>query len=166
MEPFLGEILLFAGTYAPVGWALCNGQLLSISDYPALYQLIGTTYGGDGVTNFALPDLRGRLAVHQGTLGSDTYTLGQTFGQQTVTLTPGNLPPHTHALTASSATGVQTSPQGGVPAQGQSYSSTSAASTMSDQTVSSAGGNLPVAVEQPTLTLNYLIAVQGVYPVF
>src|SRR2546423_5843511 len=95
-EPFIGEIRLFAGNFAPLGWAFCDGQIVAISQNDALFSLIGTTYGGDGQTTFALPDLRGRVPVHQGNSGGNSYTIGESAGVETVTLTVQRLPAHTH----------------------------------------------------------------------
>src|SRR5690349_11535310 len=111
MDPFLGEIKLFCGNYAPIGWAFCDGSLLPISENDALYALIGTTYGGDGINTFALPDLRGRVAIHQGQgPGLSPYVMGETGGAETVTLTTNNLPQHTHRIIASTQAGKAASP--------------------------------------------------------
>jgi len=171
MDPFLGEIRMFGGNFAPQGWALCNGALLDIATNDALFNLIGTSYGGDGVNNFGLPDLRGRLPVHQGT-GQSTYTLGQSGGAETVTVTTSQLPTHTHTLLAIS-TGQVASPAGVLPAV--------AASTQAGiQVYGPAGGNpthfnpaiiqnsdvggLPHDNFQPYLCINFIIALQGIYP--
>src|SRR3974390_551311 len=100
MEPFLGSLLLVPFSFAPAGWALCNGQLLPISQYTALYSLLGTTYGGDGITNFALPDLREQVVVGKGQLGTTNYTTGSKGGANTVVLTIANIPPHNHPINA------------------------------------------------------------------
>ncbi|NDD28434.1 MAG: phage tail protein [Proteobacteria bacterium] len=160
---FLGEVQIFAGNFAPAGWALCQGQLLSIAQYDALYNLIGTTYGGDGVSTFALPDLRGRLVLHAGGQGGSKYATGQTGGSATQTLTAANLPPHTHALQASSAAGTQASPTNAYPAAGQSYATTATA-TMAADTVGSTGGSQPFSVQQPFVGINYIISLSGIYP--
>jgi microcystin-dependent protein len=166
MEPFIGEITMFAGRFVPAGWAACDGRQVAIADYPTLYSLIGITYGGDGVTYFNLPDLRGRIPVHRGTLGSDTYTLGASGGAETVTLTASNLPPHSHPLGASSSAGTQASPSQGFLAQGQSYASVADPTYMASDTVGSAGLSSPFSVMQPYLTINYIIALSGVFPNF
>src|SRR3954471_9693709 len=109
-QPYVGEIRMFAGNFAPAGWMFCEGQLLPISENETLFQLIGTTYGGDGESTFQLPDLRGRVPIHQGTGGEGSYTLGESGGVEQVTLTTQQIPIHTHALLGSTATGTQTTP--------------------------------------------------------
>src|SRR5215471_13272350 len=111
-QPYVGEIRMFAGNFAPAGWMFCEGQLLPISDYETLYNLIGTTYGGDGQSTFALPDLRGRLPIHMG----GGFTLAETGGAESVTLTVSTIPAHSHAVTAA-ATGQRQSPSNAIPAQ-------------------------------------------------
>src|SRR5262252_2547430 len=116
-QPYVGEIRMFAGTFNPVGWMFCEGQLLPISQNPTLFQLIGTTYGGDGQNTFALPDLRGRLPLHQGQgAGLSSYALGQSGGVETVTLTVNQAPIHAHAVSAASGVGHNSEPGGAVPA--------------------------------------------------
>jgi len=170
-EPFIGEIRMFAGNYAPQGWAFCDGTSLAITSYEALYQLIGTTYGGDGVTNFALPDLRGRLPLHQGR-GQSTYTLGQNGGLENVTVTTNQLPAHTHTLQATSTGQVQ-SPAGAYPAVATStqaglqvYGPTGTAPTTFNPAIvqSDGGGGLPHNNFQPYLCINFIIALVGIYP--
>jgi microcystin-dependent protein len=113
--PFLGEIRLFAGTFAPVGWLMCDGSLQSITSNDALYSLLGTTFGGDGQSTFGLPDLRGRVPIHQGTRPSiGTYAIGQSGGAETVSLTAANLPAHSHTLTVSTVAGISADPTGKV----------------------------------------------------
>lgn len=185
--PFVGQILLFPTNFAPVGYAFCSGQLLPISQNTALFSLLGTYYGGNGITNFALPNLNGRvpIAVGQGP-GLSDYPLGQTGGSETVTLTVNNLPPHTHAidtasLTAaakcSSAAADRATPVGSVPAvEGAggdaTYSSASPDANMmagsvalgGTMTATPTGGGVAHANVQPYLTMNYCIALQGVFP--
>jgi len=169
-EPFVGEIRMFSGTFAPVGWSFCDGTLFPIADYNVLYQLIGTTYGGDGVTNFAVPDLRGRLPVHQGT-GQSVYTLGQKGGAENVTLITSQLPAHTHSLRATS-TGQVPSPANAFPAVATStqtgiqvYGPTGAAPTsLSPAIIQSSGGSQAHDNFQPYLCVNFIIALNGVYP--
>lgn len=162
-QPFLGEIRMFGGNYAPNGWAFCNGALLAISQFDALYSLIGTTYGGDGVTTFALPDLRGRLPVHQG----PAFVLGQAGGVETVTLTSATLPSHSHLVAASTAVGTQSGPQGGVLAQSTVaalYYEDLTNVTLDPSSITSAGGNQPHDNFQPYLCIAFIMALFGVYP--
>ncbi|MFT5891330.1 MAG: microcystin-dependent protein [Dokdonia sp.] len=177
MDPFLGEIKLFAGNFAPRTWAYCDGQLLAISQNTALFSILGTTYGGDGRTTFALPDLRGRAAIHPGTgPGLSTYRLGQRGGSEQVHLTIMNLPSHNH--TATSTTNVQVGdnnnedePDGNFLGNGQVYSAAAAAgSKLNDAAVTTAttigmqGGQQPYSNIQPFLGVHYIIALQGVFP--
>src|SRR5437899_12703586 len=114
MTPFIGEIVMFAGNFAPRGWAFCNGQILSIAQNTALFSILGTTYGGNGQTTFALPDLRGRVPMHPGQgPGLTNHTLGEVAGSETTTLLSSNMPQHTHALNCNSAAGTQPSPSSG-----------------------------------------------------
>jgi microcystin-dependent protein len=184
-EPFLGEIMLFAGTFAPRGYALCNGQLLSITQNTALFSLLGTTYGGDGRTTFALPDLRGRfpLGAGQGPGNLSPYNLGQPGGSETITLSTAQLPAHTHSvggIPATTAAATSSSPAGNVlaVANGRTTTSeenltlntyapagTSPATTLgSGGTTGSTGNGQPISNLSPYLALNFCIAVQGIYP--
>jgi microcystin-dependent protein len=166
--PFLGEVRVFAGSFAPAGWALCNGQLLAISQNTALFSLLGTTYGGNGVSTFGLPDLRGRAPLHAGQgAGLSSYVRGQIGGAETVTLATSTLPSHTHAAGASSANGAADTPTGGLPARAPSaipLYGASADSNLAAGAVASAGGGQPHNNMQPFLTLNFIIAVAGIYP--
>lgn len=165
-EPFLGEIRVFAGSYPPVGWELCAGQLLSISGNEALFTLIRSTYGGDGITNFALPDLRGRVPVHQGSLpGGDTYLLGVSGGAEQVTLNTNHLPTHTHAARATAAPD-RTAPGGAIWSSQTTgaYRAANPTATMQAQTVQEAGGSLPHDNMPPSLAVTYIIATSGIYP--
>ena len=167
MEPFLGEIRMFAGNFAPQGWAICNGQVLAIAENDALFSLLGTTYGGDGQNTFALPDLRSRVPLHQGQgNGLSNRTLGQAGGEENVTLVVPQLPAHTHAATASSAAGTATSPAGNVWAAGNNtpFSDQPADGQMSAATVQAAGGSQPHDNRLPFLAINFIIALQGIYP--
>lgn len=165
MDPYIGEIKLFAGNFAPLGWARCDGQVLSISENSALFSLIGTTYGGDGVNTFQLPDLRGRAAAHFGASGFNNP--GVAAGAESVSLTTSQLPAHTHPVRCSSV-GTQVSPVNaywGAETGGNtaSYSSTSNAS-MSANAVTPAGNSQPHNNMQPFLVMNYIIALEGLFP--
>lgn len=174
-SPYVGEIRAVGFTFAPVGWAACNGQALSINDNQVLYALIGTTYGGDGVTSFNVPDLRGRVAVGaQGGPGLTNYALGQAGGQENVTPTANQLPPHGHgfssALGASTAAGTTDNPAGNLPGNltgaygGAPSGGATLAATALTGTTAPAGGSQPHANIQPVLALNYIIATEGIFP--
>ncbi len=170
-EPFLGQLMPMANTYCPRFWTEANGQLLAISTNSALFSLFGTTYGGDGRTTFALPDLRGRVAMHTGQgPGQPSWEMGQTTGQPTVTLTASNLPRHTHPFYASAQTADSPNPAGNALATFASgtnvYVSGGPApnQALSAATVGSAGQNLPVSEYQPTLVIRYCVALNGVFP--
>jgi microcystin-dependent protein len=168
--PFVGEIRMFGGNFAPRGYAFCNGQLLSIAQNTALFSLLGTTYGGDGISNFALPNLQGRVPIHFGNgAGLSPYYLGQQGGTEAVTLNPNQMPIHSHPVNAVGNGGNQASPVGNLPAiesTGTSLNYSNAATTgqMNASTIGTAGGSLPFSVVQPYLTINFIIALQGVYP--
>jgi microcystin-dependent protein len=168
--PYVGEIAIFAGNFAPVGWLFCDGSYLQISEYDTLFQLIGTTYGGDGENNFCLPDLRGRLALHPGTgPGLSSYYQGEKDGVESVTLSVNQIPSHTHQPAASTAPGTSASPVGTVPANSGSGSAqyttaTTGLLTQPVQTLTVAGGSQPHTNLQPYLTLNYIISLYGVFP--
>ena len=172
MEPLIGQVMLFAGNFAPVGWMFCQGQLLSISQYDVLFTILGTTYGGDGVTTFALPNLSGRIAVSAGTgPGLPGWALGQVSGSDTVTMTQANMPAHIHTGVGSTQNGESTSPQGALlAAYGTSlppvgpYTSSATDTTLGASSLGVSGGNQPFSVIQPSLALNYIIAVEGIYP--
>ena len=179
MEPFLGEIRMFAGNFAPLGWALCSGQLMSISANTALFALLGTTYGGDGQSTFALPDFRGRVPVHQGqgTGQPQAFVLGESSGAETATLTVSQLPTHTHLMSASSATppaippgGISLSAGAFVPAspvpKPKMYADTTTLVAMSPSAIAAAGGSQPHNNMAPTLALNFIIALEGIFPSF
>ena len=168
-EPFLAEIRIFPYNFAPRGWAFCQGQLLSISQNTALFSIIGTTYGGNGITTFGLPDLQGRVPVHVGQgPGLSPYDLGQEGGTETVTLLATQIPPHSHparclngmANSAAPNSNVWAIDAGGNP----QYGSIKAAGTMAPNIVAAAGGGQPHNNIQPYLTLNYCIALQGIFP--
>ena len=161
-EPFLSEIRLFSFVYAPQGWALCNGQILPINQNQALFALLGTTYGGDGRVNFALPDFRGRTPIHMG----NGHTLGERAGAQAHTLTIAELPTHTHVARATSTLQDSLNPAGNyfaLTAPSEFYSGAFNA-PMLPQTISSVGGSQAHLNMQPFLTLSFCIALQGIFP--
>jgi len=167
-NPYIGEIRLFAGNFAPAGWAFCQGQLMSIAENDALFSLIGTTYGGDGQQTFGLPDLRGRVPVHQGSgPGLSTRTIGELAGTETVTLTSANLPVHSHALLATSApASAAAGPAGGVLASAsvKVYGSGAPGTPLAAAAIAASGGGLPHQNMAPFLALNYIISLFGIYP--
>jgi microcystin-dependent protein len=161
-DPYLAEIRLMSFSYAPRGWAHCNGQLLPINQNQALFSLLGTMYGGNGTTNFALPDLRGRVPVHVGA----GHTQGERAGEYAHTLTAAELPQHTHAVGASSAaTGGSSNVNGRVlGGANNAYHSPSNLVALHPQTVASTGGSQPHQNTAPSLTLSFCIALQGIFP--
>ena len=159
-EPFLSEIRLMSFVFAPKGWALCNGQLLPINQNQALFALLGTSYGGDGRVNFALPDLRGRSPLHQGS----GYTMGQAGGEAAHTLTLSELPPHAHALRGSETTGRATAAAGNVFAAARGHYAPSGNVAMALEAMSNVGGSQAHENMAPYLTLNFVIALQGIFP--
>lgn len=163
-ERTVGEIRIFAGNFAPDGWALCNGQLLSISENEILFSLIGTTYGGDGQSTFALPNLQGRVPIGIG----NGYTLSQAGGAETVTLTMNQLPYHTHAANASSQLGNSNSPANGIWAAStiNQFAAVAPNSAMNSNILSATGGNQPHNNMMPSVALNFIIALDGLYPSF
>jgi microcystin-dependent protein len=169
-QPFLGCIMMFGFNFAPLGWATCNGQMLSINNYPALFSLLGTTYGGDGIQTFALPNMQGRVATHQGqSPGSPLFSLGQRGGEETVTLNSSHLPIHNHNFNANSAPGDTGAPANAIFANSgatdREYLTTGVANVnMSHQCMAMSGGSQPHDNMQPFLTINYCIALEGIYP--
>jgi microcystin-dependent protein len=161
-EPFLSEIRLMSFEFAPKGWALCNGQLLPINQNQALFSLLGTTFGGDGRVNFALPDLRGRTPMHVGS----GHTLGERGGEQAHTLSIAELPEHTHVAQGSSATGSSQDATGNVlgTVPGRIYTDPNALTALSPTTITNVGGSQAHLNMQPFLTLNFCIALQGIFP--
>jgi microcystin-dependent protein len=162
-QPYVGEIRIFAGNFAPAGWMFCEGQLLPISENETLFQLVGTTYGGDGQSTFALPDLRGRLPLHLG----NGFVLAQTGGAEEVTLTSQQIPAHTHALTASTAPGTQNAPSNRVTAASPSvtlYTGDVSDSNMASSAVGMTGGSQPHTNFQPYLCVNFIISLFGIFP--
>jgi len=170
-DPWLGEIALVAFNFAPQGWALCNGQLLSIAQNTALFSLIGTIYGGDGTTTFALPNLQSRVPLHFGQgSGLSPYTIGATDGVESVTLQTTQIPAHTHSFTpqATTATGGASSPAGALWAESGTgdtiYQAGNSNAQMAPQTLGNTGGGQSHENRQPFLALNYVIALQGIFP--
>jgi microcystin-dependent protein len=162
-QPFLGEIRMWAGNFAPVGWAFCDGQQLAISENDALFNLIGTTYGGDGQSTFNLPDLQGRVPLHQGS----GFQLGQAAGVETVTLTAQQLPVHNHAFLGSLNQAGTTNPPTNVVGQipgGNVYIQDQASVALNNQSLQPVGGSQPHENMQPYLTISFIIALEGVFP--
>ena len=168
--PYIGQIIAVGFNFAPIDWALCNGQTLDINQYTALYQLIGTTYGGNGVTTFNLPDLRGRAALSWGQApGLSNYTIGQAAGTENVTLTLPQMPQHTHLVNGSSANATSANPGstlvlGSASANMKIYAAPGTATALGAGSIGSSGGGLPHENRQPFLAINYIIALFGVYP--
>ena len=166
-DPFLGELKLLPFNFAPRGWAFCQGQILSIAQNTALFSLLGTTYGGNGQTTFALPDLRGRVPIGQGQgPGLSPYDLGQVGGTETVTLTNANLPAHTHQVRATTEDANSAQPGNNLPAAvgAGAYGSQTPDTTMSVSMIAPSGSNQPFNNVQPYLTLNWCIALSGIFP--
>lgn len=174
-EPFVGEIRMFAGNFAPAGWAFCDGTIMSIAENDVLFALLGTTYGGDGVATFALPDLRGRVPIHQGSLGGNTYPLGQQGGSEAVTLLPAQVPAHTHLVGASGAvppaTGSGISVTGAVPyvpaspgAKPKLYAAPGTPAPMYAGAVTASGGSQPHNNMAPFLGIHFIISLFGIFP--
>jgi microcystin-dependent protein len=164
-EPFLGQIILVPYNFAPRGYAFCQGQILSIAQNTALFSLLGTTYGGNGQTTFALPDLRGRHAVSQGQgPGLSFYTLGEQGGVESVTLTTQQMPAHPHLANATMTTANDTKPAGNYLAVGGAYINAAPNTQMGAQMISPAGNSQPHENRDPYLALNYCIALQGIFP--
>lgn len=169
-EPFLGQIAFVPYMFVPKNWAECNGQLLPISQNTALFSLLGTTYGGNGTTTFALPDMRGRMLVHNGQApgGPTIYTMGQTGGAESVTLTVAQMPAHSHTVNAVTAEGNQNVPTGSLPANtkvlDKEYSDTTADTTMKNTMLNNTGGNQSHENRPPFITLKCIISLTGVFP--
>lgn len=162
-EPFLSEIRLFSFHFAPKGWAFCNGQLLQINQNQALFSLLGTTYGGDGRTTFALPDYRSRVPIHSG----NGHTLGEKGGEQAHTITQQELPAHTHTVNATSNPASTTVPTGNWLADtkpSELYNASDGSMAMGAAMITNAGGSQPHLNMQPYLALNFCIALQGIFP--
>ena len=174
-EPFIGQIIIFGGNFAIRSYAMCNGQLLSIAQNTALFSILGTTYGGNGQTTFGLPNLQSRVPIHFGQgPGLSPYSLGQQAGTETVTLTSQQMPSHNHLINASEGNGAQQAPGSGflasgiVPTSGNAavsnYRNSSDGTTLAPTAVGIAGGNQPHPNIQPYLALNFLIALEGIFP--
>lgn len=168
IQVFLGQIIMFGGTYAPDGWALCNGQELPIQQNQALFALLGTTYGGNGVTTFALPDLRSRVPVGQGQgPGLTNRTLGEKSGTENTNILVSNLPPHTHSLNASTLAGNTSVPTGKYLANTSSLDKEYIDTTntaMHPTAVGITGSGVPISIVQPYIAINYIISLNGVWP--
>jgi microcystin-dependent protein len=164
--PYVGEVRLFAGNFAPVGWELCDGRQLPISQYDTLFQLIGTTYGGDGVNTFQLPDLCGRVPIHQGSNGGSAHVMGETGGVEQVTLTQQQIPVHRHDVHASLVPATTGTPDGNAWAatSAPSYATGTPSAPMSTAALASAGGSQPHENRVPSLAVTFIIATVGVFP--
>ncbi|MEP6919710.1 MAG: tail fiber protein [bacterium] len=162
-QPYVGEIRMFGGNFAPAGWMFCDGQLVPISEQETLFNLIGTTYGGDGQSTFALPDLRGRVPIHQG----NGFILGETGGVESVTLTTNQIPSHNHSFFGSLNPGTQDSSVGFVPAASnvvKIYSASPPATNMATQALGPDGGSQPHDNFQPYLCVSFIISLFGIFP--
>ena len=164
-QPYVGEIRMFAGNFAPAGWMFCEGQLLPISENETLFQLIGTTYGGDGESTFALPDLRGRIPIHQG----NGFILAETGGAEEITLTVSQIPAHSHPLLATQSVATSTAPGGKMLAATSvatvsPYGTDAPTTALSPQTVAPVGGSQPHTNFQPYLCVNFIISLFGLFP--
>lgn len=164
-QPYVGEIRMFAGNFAPAGWMFCEGQLLPISENETLFQLIGTTYGGDGQSTFALPDLRGRIPLHQG----NGFILAETGGAEEITLTVNQIPAHSHPLLASSSPGADANPGNRVPAETGTagafmYLEDVPSVNMAANAISPVGGSQPHTNFQPYLCVDFIISLFGIFP--
>ncbi|MEW6131198.1 MAG: tail fiber protein [Acidobacteriota bacterium] len=164
-QPYVGEIRMFAGNFAPAGWMFCEGQLLPISENETLFQLIGTTYGGDGESTFALPDLRGRIPIHQG----NGFILAETGGAEEITLTVQQIPAHSHPLLGSSSSASSTDTAGNVGARITvagvfAYGTDAPLQPLSPQAVAPVGGSQPHTNFQPYLCIDFIISLFGIFP--
>jgi microcystin-dependent protein len=166
-QPYVGEIRMFGGSFAPAGWMFCSGQLLPISENDVLFQLIGTTYGGDGEQTFGLPNLNGRVPLHQGTLTGITYTMGETAGTESVTLTTQQMPIHSHPFLGSNATANDPNPTNNTLGESSAislYQSGSPATPMAASAIGTFGGNQPHENMQPYLCVSFIISLFGIFP--
>jgi microcystin-dependent protein len=167
-QPYVGEIRMFAGNFAPLGWLFCDGSLQPISEYDTLFALIGTTYGGDGQSTFALPDLRGRVPIHQGQApGTSSYGMGESGGVESVTLTAQQIPSHSHTLIASNDAGTSSAPGGNVPARAVGniyFGAAISRQNLAGTAISATGGSQPHENMQPFLCVNFIISLFGIFP--
>jgi microcystin-dependent protein len=168
-DQYLGEIRMFGGNFAPFGWALCNGQLLAISSNAALFSLLGTFYGGNGTSTFGLPDLRGRVPIHQGQgLGLSPYVVGEQTGLQTASILLNNLPLHSHLVNCNSGTPGSNSPENHFIAAGATINDklfqTTSNTTMAQTMIQPTGGSQPISILQPLLCVTFIIALTGIFP--
>jgi microcystin-dependent protein len=168
-DPYIGEIRMFGGSFAPAGWAMCQGQLMAISQNDTLFNLIGTTYGGNGQDTFGLPDLQGRVPLHQGQGPGITqnYTIGEAAGVESVTLTAQTTPTHNHAFIGQTGFGQNTQPQNGVfssIATGKLYVSSQPGTSLAANALSLVGGNQPHENMQPYLAVSFIISLFGIFP--
>ena len=168
-QPYVGEIRMFAGNFAPAGWMFCDGQLLPISENETLFNLIGTTYGGDGQTTFALPQLQSRVPIHMGTAPSGTtYQLAEALGTETVTITAQQTPIHSHPLIGAKSNGTATNPGGNVLAGSvssvQPYVEDQASLATNNNNIAPLGGSQPHENSQPFLCINFIISLFGIFP--
>lgn len=161
-QPYVGEVRMFAGNFAPAGWMFCEGQLLPISEYETLFQLIGTTYGGDGESTFALPDLRGRIPIHQG----NGFILAETGGAEEITLTVGQIAAHSHPMLASGQAASDRNISAQVLAQALTniYINDAPSAALRPQAVAATGGSQPHTNFQPYLCINFIISLFGIFP--
>jgi microcystin-dependent protein len=162
-QPYVGEIRMFAGNFAPAGWMFCEGQLLPISENETLFQLIGTTYGGDGQSTFALPDLRGRIPIHQG----NGFILAETGGAEEITLTANQIPAHSHPFLASTNIANQSSPQNNLVAQSSAadlYIEDTPNVSLAPTSIAPVGGSQPHTNFQPYLCIDFIISLFGIFP--
>jgi len=166
-NPFIGEIRMFGGNFAPANWAFCNGQLIAISQNDTLFTLIGTTYGGDGVNTFALPNLQGRVPMHQGTSGAGNHVLGELAGSESVTLTTNQYPAHSHSFTASSGAGALPAPGSNVLAASPTLAAFTTQApnvSLNPAALTPSGGSQPHDNMQPFLCVSFIISLFGIFP--
>jgi microcystin-dependent protein len=166
-NPYIGEIRMFGGNFAPLGWMFCQGQTLPIDQYSALFQLLGTTYGGDGINTFNLPDLQGRIPIHQGNYQGNPFILGQRAGTETVTLLTNQIPLHNHQLTASYKGSVSAAPNNNLLGGGERDAYASASTTLvtlAPNAINGGGSNLPHNNLQPVLAISFIISLFGIFP--
>jgi microcystin-dependent protein len=166
-QPYVGEIRIFAGSFAPAGWAMCDGSMLAISENETLFQLIGTTYGGDGQSTFGLPDLRGRHPMHQGTNLGQSFVMGELVGVEQVTLTTQTMPSHTHQFLVANTAGDAITPSGNLNSQGVNvklFYNGDPDGAFNAAAVSPVGGSQPHENRQPYLGLNFIVSLFGIFP--